>query len=51
MDTLKVVQKILEKAGIEINYYYDLTKLGIKKVAGSINFTPQQVEIVEKIYY
>jgi len=41
-------KKILEKAGIEVNYHYDLTKLGIKKVAGSIDFTPQEVEIVEK---
>ncbi|MCD6548879.1 MAG: putative zinc-binding protein [Thermodesulfobacterium sp.] len=41
-------KKILEKAGIEINYHYDVTKLGIKKVPGSIDFTPQEVEIVEK---
>jgi len=41
-------KKILEKAGIKINYHYDVTKLGIKKVPGSIDFTPQEIEIVEK---
>lgn len=41
-------KKILEKAGIKINYHYDVTKLGIKKVPGSIDFTPQEIETVEK---
>ena len=41
-------KKILEKAGIKINYHYDVTKLGIKKVPGSIDFTSQEIEIVEK---
>ncbi len=41
-------KKILEKAGIKINYHYDVTKLRIKKVPGSIDFTPQEIEIVEK---
>ena len=44
----KLCKKILEKAGIKINYHYDVTKLGIKKVLGSIDFTPQEIEIVEK---
>ncbi|RKX56814.1 MAG: hypothetical protein DRP29_09170 [Thermodesulfobacteriota bacterium] len=43
----KSCAKILEKVGMKINYY-EVTKLGIKKVPSSINFTFQEVKIGEK---
>ncbi len=42
-------KRILEKAGIEINQHYDLTKLGVKKIAGSIEFNPKEVETIERV--